>query len=277
MSLLASLVSRWFGPPRPVLDPEAFTQMFADRLRDRLPVAGIEVLAPLALAIERGDDRAQLFLDNLFRLACEAADDLERAEVIDRYLASMADASAIDAAGIDDIVPVLKPAGWFDALPCLQDGGRPRHWIEPLAADVSIVYAIDTVDHLGFVTEPWFVERGIPRDGLRRRAADNLRAKIPRLSVQRGRGVNLVIAGGTHEASILLFDDFWAREVPRLRGDPVIAIPARDVLVFGDGSDARVLAELRRHARDIHADAAYALSPNLFRRAADGTITLFEG
>lgn len=276
MSLFASLFSRWLGPPRPALDPDAFTQMCRERLHARLPAAAVEVLAPLALAVEHGDERGQIFLDNAFRLACQAVDDIERGEVIDRFLAALVDGSGSAAEGIDDIVPVLKPSAWFDGLARPEDGSPSVCWTEPLAADMAIVYAVDTPDQLRFVTEPWFVERGIPLDGLLRRAVGNLRAKIPKLEVQRGGGVNLVIAGGVHEAAILLFDDFWARETPRLRGDPVIAIPARDVLVFGDSSDARALAELRRYAQDIHADAAYALSPRLLRRHADGRIEPFD-
>lgn len=83
MSLLASLLARWSGPGRTPIDPEAFTDRFADRLRIRLPVAEIEILAPLSLSITCDGDRGQLFLDNLFRRACAAADDLERADIVE--------------------------------------------------------------------------------------------------------------------------------------------------------------------------------------------------
>lgn len=275
MSLLSALFSRWFGASRPPIDREAFTQRFADRLRMRLPDAEIEILAPLSLSITRDGGRGQVLLGNVFRAACAAEDELERAEIVERHLAVMAGADAADAAGPDDIVPLLKPGLGFDNLPAPAEGVPVRPRVEPFAADLSIVYAVDLADTVSFVGESWFAARGIPAEGLRQRAVDNLRGKLPGLDVQRGGGLNMVLAGGHYESSLLLFDDFWARESTRLRGDPVIAIPARDVLLFADAAHARAVDELRRQAEAVHADAAYALTPRCFRRHADGRIEPF--
>ncbi|MBS3960084.1 MAG: DUF1444 family protein [Xanthomonadaceae bacterium] len=276
MSLLASLLARWSGPGRTPIDPDAFTDRFADRLRIRLPAAGIEILAPLSLSITYDGDRGQLFLDNLFRRACAAADDLERADIVERHLAALVESKAGAGAGAEDIVPVLKSDARSLGLPESDHEDQPRHRIEPLVAGLSIVYAVDSADTITFVPESWFAERGIPAEGLRRQAVDNLRGKLPRLDVQRGGGLNMVMAGGHYESSLLLFDDFWVGEAARLRGDPVIAVPARDVLLFADTAHARALVELQQQAQAVHADAAYALTPRLFRRSVDGHLALFD-
>jgi len=271
-----ALKSALFGARRPALDPDAFTEDMASRLRAAMPGRTVAVSSRLSLSIEGADGLQQVFLDNAYRFAAEAADDAGREAVIAAWLASSTGAAASDAAGIDDIVPVLKSPDWFDALPAREDGRPVGHRSEALNAHLAIVYAIDTPHNVAYVGEDRFVDRGIGVDGLRRRAVDNLRAKLPRLEVQRGGGLNMVVAGGYYEASIVLLDEFWVRERERLRGDPVIAIPARDVLVFGDSADPKVVAELRRHATEIHADAAYALSPVLFQRFADGRIEPFQ-
>jgi uncharacterized protein YtpQ (UPF0354 family) len=276
MSLLASLLARWSGPGRTPIDPEAFTDRFADRLRIRLPAAEIEILAPLSLSITFDGDRGQLFLDNLFRRACAAADDLERADIVERHLAALVESKTGAGAGAEDIVPVLKSDARSLGLPGSDHEDQPRHRIEPLVAGLSIVYAVDSADTITFVAESWFAERGIPAEGLRRQAVDNLRGKLPRLDVQRGGGLNMVMAGGHYESSLLLFDDFWAGEAARLRGDPVIAVPARDVLLFADAAHSRALVELQQQAQAVHADAAYALTPRLFRRSVDGHLALFD-
>lgn len=68
MSLLASLLARWSGPGRTPIDPEAFTDRFADRLRIRLPVAHPRALVELqqqAQAVHA--DAAYALTPRLFR------------------------------------------------------------------------------------------------------------------------------------------------------------------------------------------------------------------
>lgn len=252
----------------PALDPDAFTDGMAERLRAAMPGRTVSVTSRLVLSIDGAEGLQQIFLENAHRAAASATDEAEREAVIAAWLASATGAPASEAAGIDDVVPMLKAPGWFGAQPACDEVGR----CEAINAHLAIVYAIDTPHSVAYVGESWFVERGIGIEGLRRRAVDNLRARLPGLDVQRGGGLNIVVAGGYYEASVLLFDEFWAREVGRLRGDPAIAIPARDVLVFADSTNPKAVTELRRHARDIHADAAYALSPLIFRRRADGRV-----
>lgn len=276
MGWFDSIRGALFGAPRPALDADAFTADLAERLRTAMPAANVQISAPLSLAITGVEGMQQMFLDNVYRHSANARDDAERESAIAAWIASTTSANASDTATVDDVVPVLKSPAWFAALPVLADGQPPAHRTDALNAHLTIVYAVDTPHNVAYVGESWFTERGIDAEGLRRRAVDNLRGKLPGLEVQRGGGLNMVVAGGYYEASILLFDEFWARETPRLRGDPVIAIPARDVLVFGDSEDPKAVADLRQHAVDIHADAAYALSPRVFRRFPDGRIEPFD-
>lgn len=259
----------------PALNPDAFTEAIAERLRQAVPGTSVTVTTRLSLAVDGLAGVQQVFLDNVYRFASNTADPDERESIIGAWLASVTGAAASDGASPEDIVPMIKAPGWFAALPRRDDGATPDHWVEVLNDHLSIVYAVDTPHNVSYVESSWFDGRGVEREGLRRRAVDNLRAKLPGLEVQRGGGLNLVVAGGYYEASVLLFDDFWEREAPRLRGEAVVAVPARDVLIFCNGDDARAVEDLRRHAQAIHADAAYALSPQLFLRRRDGRVLSF--
>jgi uncharacterized protein YtpQ (UPF0354 family) len=73
-----------------------------------------------------------------------------------------------------------------------------------------------------------------------------------------------VIADGNYEASLLLFSDLWAREREKLRGEPVAAVPARDLLLFADSADADAVAQLRQLAAKMRAEATYSLTDRLF-------------
>lgn len=271
-SLMAAFSTR--SPVR--LDPDAFTASMAERFRQALPCAEVDVVTRLTLAIHRANGQQQVFLDNLYANIVHEPDPMAQGEAVESWLASMLGVDASDDGGVDDVVPVLKSPGWFDSLPRRDDHAPPGHRSEALNRHLILVYAVDRPQHVSFVEAAWFNERGIATDGLRRRAVDNLRGRLPGLEVQRGGGLNMVVAGGHYESSVLLFDDFWARETARFRGDPVVAVPARDVLVFADGHDVRAVADLRAHAVGIHADAAYALSPHLFFRRPDGRIEPFD-
>ena len=276
MGWLSSLLSAFSTRTPARIDPDAFTSSMAERFRAALPGADVEIATRLTLTIQSAEGEQQVFLGNLYASIVDDDDPMRQGEAVEAWLASVLDVDASRSGGEDDVVPVLKSADWFDSVPKREDGTRPAHRTEALNRHIAVVYAVDTPHHVSFVESSWFEARGIASEGLRRRSVDNLRGKLPRLEVQRGGGLNMVVAGGFYESSVLLFDDFWAREAGRLRGDPVIAVPARDVLVFADGNDVRAIASLREHAVGIHADAAYALSPHLFFRRPDGRVDPYD-
>ncbi len=275
MGWLDALQATLLGRRGPALDPDAFTEQMAERLRAAQPSADVAVTSRLALWVD-GEVGGQFFLESVYRSAASASDDDQREVAIAAWLASVGNAEADAQCNADDIVPVMVYSGASGVYAERSGGTRPARRIEALNNELSIAYAVATPLKLMQVDERWFDQRGIATEGLRRCAINNLRAKLPGLDVQRSSALNVVIAGGYFEASVLLFDDFWAREAGRLRGDPVVAIPAHDVLLFGDSAKPKVLAEIRRQAREIHADAAYVLSPHLFRRLSDGRVVLFE-
>ena len=277
MGWLSSLLSAVSTRTDARLDPDVFTSSMAERFRQAIPAADVEIVTRLTLTINGADGQHQVFLDNIYAGIANEPDPMQQGAAVESWLASMLSIASSDGGAAEDVVPVLKSEDWFKSLPSRSDGTRPAHRTEALNRHLTLIYAVDTPQQVSFVEASWFEERDIAADGLRRRAVDNLRGKLPGLEVQRGGGLNMVVAGGYYESSVLLFDDFWAREVGRLRGDPVIAVPARDVLVFADGHDVRAVASLREHAVGIHADAAYALSPHLFFRRPDGRIEPYDG
>lgn len=270
VAFLDALRTLFFPPPKPAIDPDDFAEGIAARLRLALPGAAVAIVARLSITADADDGFRQMVLHGLHDAACRTYDGAAREALLAAWVEAAA-TPALEGASLDDIVPVLKPADWAQLDPPAAGPSGAPPW-EALAPGLVVTYALDTPRHVAFVGAHAFHRLGLGPDAAtrRRRAVANLRGKLPGLEVQRFGGVNLVIAGGFHEASVLLFDDFWERECGRLRGDPAVALPSGDVLMFCDGTEARALDELRRQAADIHADAAYALSPRVFRRSRDG-------
>jgi uncharacterized protein YtpQ (UPF0354 family) len=75
----------------------------------------------------------------------------------------------------------------------------------------------------------------------------------------------MVIADGNYEATLILADAVLAK-LPKVDGELVVAIPARDVFVFTGSNNAVGVAALRKVAADLSEQAAHALTPALLVR-----------
>ena len=167
--------------------------------------------------------------------------------------------------------PIVKDVGWFDTVRALSvDAGEAYDGAyEGLNEDLVVLYAQNTATNLRYIHDSDLAAIDVSRDGLRRRAVGNLRALLAGIEVHRG-PVSMVTAGGNFESSLLLFDDLWTREGERLRGVPVAAVPTRELLLFADSADVQAVAKLQAMATDAIADAAYALTDQLFVLGPDG-------
>lgn len=256
----------------PALSPSGFAEEVARQLRVRLPDVRTEIAGPLELALTSPTGSTQrVFLDNAYR-AWRSEDGEGRARVIESYLASYVEAQSGLARSRDAIVPTVKDREWLEEMRAMRaQGGNVGDIVhEALNEALIVAYAIDTPSNIAYLNEDELAGLDVERSALRALAVRNLRHLLPRIEVHRGERLGMVVADGNYEASLLLFDDLWARESERFRGDPVVAVPARDVLVFADSADAGAVAELAALARQIHQEAGYALSDRVFRVQRDG-------
>ncbi len=181
---------------------------------------------------------------------------------------------------LDAIIPIIKGKDWLrDIRKSMAHSGVEEiqeQVYEELNEELVVLYAADTSDNIHYISPEELAKLAIGRSALRRNAVRNLRGLIPGLDVHRGPAIGMVTAGGTYEASLLLFADLWERERERMRGEPVVAVPARDLLLFADSADADALEQLRQMARKAHAESVYAVSDKLFA-PRNGDVSLWIG
>lgn len=120
----------------------------------------------------------------------------------------------------DHIVPVLA----------LHYGRRTSTVVHAFVPGVGITYApVDSPDTpLGWAD---LHQLGLDERTLHRLAFGNLHAMIDTASLH-GSPPALMASFHGIESSLLLADVFWTELVPDLPGTPVVAVPARDVLVI---------------------------------------------
>ena len=103
---------------------------------------------------------------------------------------------------------------------------------------------------------------------LRAQAVANLWAAHDHIRVHGipGSGHLLLTCGGNYEASLLLVDELWEQLAPHLQGDPVVAVPTRDVVALVGSEDLEPLAAIRAAAGRIYDQGSYPVWPNLLVR-----------
>ena len=262
------------GPSDPGLAPAAFAAEVARRVRALSPDLDVRVVGELELSIGHGDGEGgnRAYLHNAYRMYQGEAPDA-RDELVDRFVRSFADAARGLEPSRDAIIPIIKDRGWMAEVGASIQamGGTPQDKVhEDLNDDLVVVYAIDTPSNIAYLLPGMLEDLGVQREELRALSVRNLRGLLPGIEVHRGPQISMVTADGNYEASLLLFDDLWAREAEKLRGAPVAAVPARDLLLFADGADAEAVAQLRTLASKMRDDATYALTDRLFIREGEG-------
>lgn len=269
MKRLFSALRGLFGgqPAEPPMDPVAFTEEVARRVRAAVPDLDVQIAGELELAIAMNEDGGnRAFLNNAYQMY-SGESPKHRDELIDRFVRSFAEAAKGLERSADAIIPVVKDRAWLTEIEASvrQMGGDPQGKLyEDLNEDLVVVYAIDTPSNIAYLSPDELERLGVSREDLRALAVRNLRGLLPGVQVQRGEKLAMVTADGNYEASLLLFSDLWAREREKLRGDPVAAVPARDLLLFADSADADAVAQLRQLAARMRAEATYSLTDRLF-------------
>ncbi len=109
---------------------------------------------------------------------------------------------------------------------------------------------------------------GLSASGAFRTAADQL---LQELDVQRHEGTDgtwMFTAGGTYEASLMVFDPLWEIQEEEL-GPLLVGIPARDLCLAAPKADAAAVAALEAAVQDaFDREVPYLLVPHLYERKA---------
>lgn len=270
MKGLFAAVRSLFGgrSTQPGMTPAEFSEEVARRVRIAAPEVDVQVAGELELGINAtADGGNRAFLDNAYQMYLGASE-RDRDDLIDRFVRSFAEATKGLERSRDAIIPIVKDRGWLEEIrESMRRMGNEKvqdNLYEDLNDDLVVVYAIDTPSNIAYLNPDELEGLGVQREELRALAVRNLRGLLPGIELHRGELVNMVIADGNYEASLLLFADLWERERDRLRGEPVAAVPARDLLLFADSANADAIAQLRQLAAKMRAEASYALTERLF-------------
>lgn len=231
----------------------AFAARYVELVESVYEGTDAEVSGDLEVTITRADgETSTSFLDNAYLQY--TADPASLDDVLNRYVAAASGLVAPpDAGGLDTLFPVVKDIGYVDGLlQVMRQSGEFEadtsfpFYYEPLNDDLIVLYAFDSENSIRFASREDVESTGLAGRALRTRAIDNLMAYLPGVQREGDDSLSLLVADGNYEASLLLVDEIWSRDVFRVAGDIVVFVPTRDVVLVTGSEDAEGLARARQ-------------------------------
>lgn len=236
-----------------MLSTRAFAERMARALRAAYPSATVSVNAQDEVELRADGRSLTLIMTNAYGMYRREPNRLD--EVIGLYVAgtqerTKASTAAKTAAGLDRarIVPVVKDRQWLDDnVRGLKARGLAAEFLtEDLNKELVIVYAEDSENRTRYLMA---AEDVGDRKQLRALAVKNLMRLLPKAEMRNLGDVTIISAGGDYEASLLLFEHLWTggkiNGQIEVKGDIVVAVPAKDVLLVTGSRSRKGLKAVR--------------------------------
>ena len=262
---LIGLSSPVAARPIPAKD---FTQEFAKALSSKAPSLNVAVKDDMELHIEDSAGKeSTAFLDNAY--SEYLLDPKSKTEIIQKYIVALIElkneCSPIDSSRI---VPVVKDRPWLaETQEALKARGIKKvleYVYDDFNNELIIIYAEDSPNNIRYITPQDLDKVSVKKNELKSIATANLRNILPKIELHSGPLISMITAGGDYDASLLLFDDLWRSDLPKVDGEIVVAIPSRDLLLFTGSNNSAGIAKLREVASKSAHEAAYRLTGQLF-------------
>ena len=169
---------------------------------------------------------------------------------------------------VSKIVPIIKSPEFIVEVKKLigtTDSSKSLPIFEKYNDDLLIVYAEDSEKGISYFTQDNFKKLHISQDSISALALNNLDGILTKVEITGDKGRYMVAAGGAYEASLLLLNSVWSKKNFPVKGDIVVAIPNRDILLITGSDDKVNLDWMKTRAQESYDSGAYQISPSLFK------------
>jgi hypothetical protein len=119
------------------------------------------------------------------------------------------------------------------------------HVLDEFTEDIAVAYSFGPPFGERLVSWSDLDRLAINRRALRRMAIDHLYDNLRRAQIH-GRPPALMLSFEGLESSVLLADEFWDELAPRVPGELVVGVPARDVVIITGSESPPGLSKARR-------------------------------
>ena len=214
-----------------------------------------------------GESRGTLNPDNLFFELRKVETDGDRGDIISHHVSVMLDnllqppELTLDETTLGRVMPVLRFRGYGDetGIAVLQTDFSPG---------LVIQYVLDSPDSVSVITANDLKSSGIEPERISGAAMGNLSQRRSDLGIG-GDGIFYLEFDGYYESSFVLDMDLW-RQIEAQIGPVMMAVPARDTVIFGPSEIPELPAILNQLASEISAENGGITSDEVFELTRDG-------
>lgn len=267
LMLFAALLLTACSNKKEVLSETAFANKYLLALKLNNPSVDYSLAPDLSVNAKYNGSNYSHFPDNAYREYLMEPDSIDQVLIEFTQTANELYKES-KGVNISKIVPVIKSPDFIDGvkkLVSVNDSSKSLPIFEKYNDELLIVYAEDSQNGISYFTQNNFNKLHISKDSVSVLALNNLDEILNKSKRTGDKGRYMVTAGGSYEASLLLLNSFWSSKNFPVKGDIVIAIPNRDILLITGSNDKANLDWMRIRAQESFDSGSYQISPSLFR------------
>jgi len=213
---------------------------------------------------EKGDLELKHYTDNAYLEYKNSPDSL--GPILSRYATASEDLYVEKKWDVRAIVPVIKPLAFLRSIETETDDSSNNGYVcQSYNEDLVICYAADNKNSIQYLLKEESDSLHISIDSLHHLALANLKERLgENVEIHGSEGYYMVTAGVDYEASMILFDELWTKENFTVKGDLIMAIPNRDLLLVTGTKNTGALKKINAVVKESHQNP-YPVSSHLYR------------
>ncbi len=280
------LLLGWCGPlgcsgQGGLLDAGAFTEECRQALLDTSSELKVRKVRDLELRIE-GPKGGGLVADLDTAYEKYRRNPLEKNALLSRFAQNSWESLNKKAVHLDRemIFPLIRgPLAWkapVNPSHCEPAAVGQEVISEPFLGELSIVYAMEAENCFRLIGPADLTEAKIDPVDLRAIACDNLKRSLPKIDGKPLDGVYKIMADGNHETSLVLFNSLWDGHQFKVKGEIVIGMPSKEILLVTGTEEPGGIASLRQKVEMHFRNGSCPITNRLFVRV-DGSFVEWTG
>ncbi|WP_457618858.1 DUF1444 family protein [Lutibacter sp.] len=240
------------------MDEKAFTVEFCKYLKSKFQDIKVEYIKELEVRYKiAGKEEITALLYNAY-----TEYRIDPSEINSIFEKSIVWVNDKNKKTMENIVPIIKGKRFYMEIQDLKFG--KDLYFEKLNEELYIYYAFDNEHHISYVKIEDLKKLEISSNEIRDVAIDNLITLVPQIKRIDFDGFFIITANGIYESSLILLDDIWTKENFPVKGDFVIAIPAREVLLITGTQEEKGLKILKEKYLNDDMEYSYFITKEMF-------------
>jgi len=220
--------------------------------------------------IDSDGGSSSVFLHNIWA-ECERSPD-ERAEIVGRYIRVLVpEVDGEETVSTENVIPLVRDSVYRAYVKEADRDLITRH----LIGDLWIVHAVDLPESTTILTRDQALKLGLDNEGLLRVGVKNVERLLGQLEFSPyGECFTISCEDVLYASSTLLLDYVWDQAANLIADEVVVAVPARDTVLFTGATNTQGLRQIREETDRVVTNGNHVITNTLIKRA-DGGWKLF--